>query len=656
MTFRVCLVLFFSGLSILSLGDRASAVHRCHVGAVPTPSTTILDLDHIATVTKSIAPLPTGFHYPDYLYLSDFQLFNCSSFSANTSEANACSSGQIALLSTGSGSMVFGGPESSGYSNYRYMNLSSIRVTSLEHTDVFVIFQFIPPYAHGGLSFAFSTYEFQIPKGSSKLLIPSLEEAGLTYVQTLQFTFQKGHNDSDATGPASVVIDDVEIVVPHTSPSSIKYTPTPVSTGCPTTAVTSCVACAPATPTATTQVLTFDDIKTGRSGSVPMLAHYKGFNFSPKATIVRSRGNNAYGPGRSSAPNALSGVPYQGDGFDNSWAISFSSEQTASFTIQEFYVTIFNISNPMVASTQSASLKLLLFCVNNGVNFVTIAIPAGEEMYKVNATATAPDSFADTYAVRVQAFFDDNSEAGVIIDDIKFERSHYPGLSDTCEQGLRTLTFDDIKTSCDQGLGNISAPETYHDFRLHYPQSAYEEPSPWNVTAASLFAANSSEDLVADGSRNILYGSTGTNGPFGVLAIFMFGRPTKSLLLDEQQSLTSNGDFDFDLISMRLGLGEIEVVSGAFVLDIVVQGFDKCGNQVAEMVRPYVPFPGTGGSVSEISAGMFAESNFVGLRKVQFSATAPSLPPGGGQVIYDVPFWIDSVEYRRSELEDSCPK
>ncbi|KAK9328275.1 hypothetical protein V1520DRAFT_227060 [Lipomyces starkeyi] len=384
-----------------------------------------------------------------------------------------------------------------------------------------------------------------------------------------------------------------------------------------------------------------------------MPPHYKGFNFSPKATIVRSPRNHTYGSGRSSGHNALSGVPYHGDGFDNSWAISFSSEQTASFTIQEFYITIFNISNPTVAPTQSASLKLLLFCVNNGVNFVTIAIPAGEEMY-INATATAPDSFADTYAVRVQAFFDDNSEAGVIIDGIKFERSHYPGLSDTCEEGLRKLTFDDISTSCDQG--NISAPETYHDFRLHYPQSAYEELSPWNVTAASLFAANSSEALVADGSRNILYGSTGTNGPFGVIAILMFGRPTESLLLDQQQSLTSNDDFDFDLISMRLGLDEIEIVSGAFVLDVVVQGFDKCGNQVAQMVRQYVPFPGTGGSVSEISAGMFAESNFVGLRKVQFSATAATLPPGGEPIIYDVPFWIDSVEYRRSDLEDSCPK
>ncbi|KAK9350119.1 hypothetical protein V1523DRAFT_115443 [Lipomyces doorenjongii] len=383
-----------------------------------------------------------------------------------------------------------------------------------------------------------------------------------------------------------------------------------------------------------------------------MPGHYEGFNFAPQATVVRSPGNNAYGSKRSSGRNALSGVTYQVNEVDNSWAISFSSEQTASFTIQEFYVTIFNISTPTVAPTQSASLKLLLYGVNNGVNFVTIAIPAGEEMYKVNATATASGSFTDTYAVGVQASFDDNSEAGVIIDGIKFERSHYPRLSDTCHDHLRTLSFDDINTAC--GQGNISAPETYHDFRLHYPQSAYQEPSPWSVTAASLFAANSSEALVADGSRNILYGSTGTNGPFGTLAILLFDRPTESLLLDEQQSLTSNGDFDFDLISMRLGLDEIDIVSGAFFFDVVIKGFDKCGNQVAQMVRQYLPFPGTGGSVSEISAGMFAESNFVGLRKVQFSATAPTLERE--EAIYDVPFWIDSVQYRRSDLEDSCPQ
>ncbi|KAK9312164.1 hypothetical protein V1522DRAFT_438193 [Lipomyces starkeyi] len=137
MNVRLRLVVFFSGLCVLALRVSAAAVHHCHVGAVPTPSTSILDLDHIATITKSIAPLPTGFHYPDYLYLSDFQLLNCSSFSAHSADANACSSGKIALLSTGSGSMVFGTPDSSGYSNYRYMNLSSMRVTNLENTDVF---------------------------------------------------------------------------------------------------------------------------------------------------------------------------------------------------------------------------------------------------------------------------------------------------------------------------------------------------------------------------------------------------------------------------------------------------------------------------------------------------------------------------------------
>ncbi|KAK9384227.1 hypothetical protein V1515DRAFT_618198 [Lipomyces mesembrius] len=145
MNLRVNFIVLCSSFCILALRVSAAAVHHCHEGAVPTPSTSILDvsiwpvfqLDHIATVTNSTAPLPTGFHYSDYLYLSDFQLLNCSSFAAHSAAANACSSGKIALLSTGSGSMVYGTPDSSDYSNYRYMNLSSIRVTNLEHTDVF---------------------------------------------------------------------------------------------------------------------------------------------------------------------------------------------------------------------------------------------------------------------------------------------------------------------------------------------------------------------------------------------------------------------------------------------------------------------------------------------------------------------------------------
>ncbi|KAK9371740.1 uncharacterized protein V1513DRAFT_386260 [Lipomyces chichibuensis] len=374
-----------------------------------------------------------------------------------------------------------------------------------------------------------------------------------------------------------------------------------------------------------------------------MPAHYKGFNFSPAANVVRSPGNNAYGSKRSSGPNALSGT---GNG------ISFSSEQTASFTIHEFYVTIFNISQPTVAPSQSASLQLMFLSASLSSSSQSIVIPAGEEMFKVNATATTSGSFPDTVTVRFQAFFEDSSQAGIIIDGLEFERPHYPGLSDNCQNGIRTLTFDDIDTSC--GEGAIDAPVTYGDFRLHYPESAYEEKSPWIVKAASLFAANSSEALVADGSRNLLYGSTGENGPFGTFDFVMSGRPTDSLLLDERQSLTSKGNFDFDLISMRLGLDEIDTVFEAFWFEFVMKGFDKCGNQVAQMTRQFIAFPGTGGSVTEFSVGMLAELNFVGLRKLQFSATAFTFP-GGSPMFYDLPFWIDSVEYRRSGLQDSCP-
>ncbi|KAK9387409.1 hypothetical protein V1515DRAFT_535634 [Lipomyces mesembrius] len=383
-----------------------------------------------------------------------------------------------------------------------------------------------------------------------------------------------------------------------------------------------------------------------------MPVHYKGFNFAPGASVVRSPRDDKYGSKRSSGHNALSGLPYPDEIFYSSYAISFSSEQTAAFTIREFYVTIFNISNPTVAPSQSATLTLTLLDVTDGFypNTVSISIPVAEEMYKVNVSAVT--SITDTYAVLFQASFDDSSEAGVIIDGLRFERSHYQGLSNKCHAGIRTLTFDDINTSC--GKGDIAAPPTYHDFHLHYPTSAYEELSPWNITAVSLYAANSSEALVAGGSRNILYGTTGTNGPSAESEFHMDGQ--SSLLLDETHSFKSAGDFDFDLISLRLGMDEIQTVSGADAFILTIQGSDKCGNQVAQMVRYYLPFPGTGGGVTHFLPGIFAELNFVGLRKVEFFLTAEVLVDGDFPVTFNLPFWIDDVKYRRSGLEDSCPK
>ncbi|KAK9364425.1 hypothetical protein V1509DRAFT_572905 [Lipomyces kononenkoae] len=381
-----------------------------------------------------------------------------------------------------------------------------------------------------------------------------------------------------------------------------------------------------------------------------MKGHYEGFNFYPKASVVRSPGNNEYGSKRSSGPNALVGVPNQGDSFGT---ISFSTEQTDSFNISGFYVTIFNISEPTVAPNQPASLQLSVFGPNYVFNSVTVPIPTAEEMYKVNATVVWGGKVANIFSVNFQATFNDSSPAGIILDGIEFAGLHYPGLSKSCSTGLRTLTIDDISTSC--GKGNISAPAVYDDFRLHYPESPYEEPSPWNVVAASLFPANSSEALVAHGSRNILYGTTGQNGPFGIPGILSSGRSTVSFLIDEQQSLKSNGDFDFDLISMRLGMDTIGTVPNSFEFQVNLDGYDKCGNRVAQMTRSFVPFPGSGGTVTHFSAGMLAEQQFVGLRKVQISCVAPTLAPIGEPVTYGLPFWIDSVEYRRSDSEDSCP-
>ncbi|KAK9357513.1 hypothetical protein V1504DRAFT_480773 [Lipomyces starkeyi] len=528
--------------------------------------------------------------------------------------------------------MNFGTPDAPTNSNARYMNVSSMRITNLEEEDVYIYLQYLAPYVYGGgLPFEMQSYQFKVPKGSSKLLVDGLEKAGLTYVQLLMFNGYKGQVDLTQRGSARVVIDDFTIVVPHKKRCGHTISATPTAAGLTTS--------------------------THVHPKVPIPAHYEGFNFSPHASVVRSSGNGEYGSKRSSGPNALVGIsgPYNDTDPYQEFAISLSSEQIAACTIKEFYVTIFNISSPTIAPSRSATLMITLMSLDSsgmfsGVNYASLTIPAGEEMYKVNATAVS-EYFADTFAVLISATFDDYSEAGVIIDGLQFKRSHYSPLSESCRKYLRTLTFDGIDTSC--GAGNVAAPVNYQGFRLHYPTSEYEEPSPWNVTAASLYAANSSESLVADGSTNILYGSTGINGTYGVYAFYLDSRD--SLYLDETHSLKSAEDFDFDLVSLRLGLDEIATVSGGLFYEVHLQGLDKCGNKVANMTRYYVPFPGTGGSFSQLLPGMLAESNFEGLREVIFSVTAPVVDPVFGKPgTFFVPFWIDAVMYRRSDL-DSCP-
>ncbi|KAK9357280.1 hypothetical protein V1504DRAFT_86394 [Lipomyces starkeyi] len=203
MKFDTCFLPIFSCLW-LGLRVGAAAVHHCHsCGGVPTSSTSVLDFEHIATVTASVAPLPTEFHYPDYLYLQSFQLLKCSSFPSNSTAAKACSSGSMALFSTGSGTMNFGTPDDPRNSNARYMNVSSMRITNLEDEDVYVYLQYMAPYVYGGgLPFEMQSYQFKVPKGSPKLLVDGLEKAGLTYVQLLIFNCYKGQVDLTQPGSA----------------------------------------------------------------------------------------------------------------------------------------------------------------------------------------------------------------------------------------------------------------------------------------------------------------------------------------------------------------------------------------------------------------------------------------------------------------------
>lgn len=174
-----------------------------------------------------------------------------------------------------------------------------------------------------------------------------------------------------------------------------------------------------------------------------MVAHYNGFNFSPNARVVRCSKNGRYGSKRSSGPNALSGLPYQSGGIDHGFAISFSSEQD-EFKLLEFYVTIFNISNPTVVPTRSAELTIWYALADSYAGYmsgylsVVVTIPVGQEMYRLNLRSFG---ISNIYVCRISAIFSDSvTLSGVIIDNLQIERLHYPKLTEKCLRSLQTLT------------------------------------------------------------------------------------------------------------------------------------------------------------------------------------------------------------------------
>ncbi|KAK9357387.1 hypothetical protein V1504DRAFT_365877, partial [Lipomyces starkeyi] len=84
----------------------APAVHHCHscggvadIDAVstgtPGRAAENCQFEHIANLTASFAPLPSKFHYPDYLYLQGLSASQLLVFPSNSAAAKACSSGSM---------------------------------------------------------------------------------------------------------------------------------------------------------------------------------------------------------------------------------------------------------------------------------------------------------------------------------------------------------------------------------------------------------------------------------------------------------------------------------------------------------------------------------------------------------------------------------
>ncbi|KAK9357388.1 hypothetical protein V1504DRAFT_464749, partial [Lipomyces starkeyi] len=97
--------------------------------------------------------------------------------------------------------------------------------------------------------------------------------------------------------------------------------------------------------------------------------HYERFNLH--ASVVRSSGNSEYGSKRSSGPNALVGIswPYNDTDSYQEFAIPLSSEQITA--------TIFNISSPTIAPSQSATLTITI------LSFYISGVNAHREPYRL---------------------------------------------------------------------------------------------------------------------------------------------------------------------------------------------------------------------------------------------------------------------------------
>ncbi|KAI9718024.1 MAG: hypothetical protein M1812_004282 [Candelaria pacifica] len=606
-------------------------------GGSPTPTTQTLKFDDL-TVAKSILPLPTSpFIYQNEFHLSDastLSFVNCTLFSKSSAGSTSCSSGSAALLSNGKTSDVTFAAPGQNYSYYQWFNLSSLRITNFEDCDILVSFY---PSVVSSYQSTFQASEQSltatVSRRMSRKLLDAFSGKGFNYLQGFSFDAVVDAGTNETEKSASIIIDDLEIVRPHTVPCTT-LAPTQAVSSCPKTTTNNCRACVPAFPTTVTQILKFDDINTqGTNISVPV--HYKGYSFPEQLRVLRApkaqRYTRPYGSRHRPRSSALYGQPTEPDDTYSGFAISFGAEQFNLFSVEDFYITVVNVSNPSIAPTRPATVHIRTWAPKNNVLTpspdLAFTVPAGEELFRFKGNSSQP-SLDNIAEINVKALVDDSpdQQAGIILYDVKTYHIFYSTIRKKCKVAIQSLTFDDVDTS--SGQGNVFAPEVHQGFRLHLPTSEYHEPAPWNITQGSVYDLGPGAKLASQSARKILLAND-------------------TIPFDEVRSISSASDSDFDLTSLILGIPE----NGSNFFLIIIYGFNKCGDEVAKLNRTAVAYPGNE-AVIDIRAGAFAEAGFFKLRSLQFGVSSPTGDPRG--VVRSVPFWLDGLEYRQSSGNASC--
>ncbi|KAI9788288.1 MAG: hypothetical protein M1835_002370 [Candelina submexicana] len=520
-----------------------------------------LKFDDLA-VTKSILPLPISpFTYQDEFHLSDvstLSFVNCTLFPNSSARSTACSSGSAALLSDGNTSEVTFAAPGQNLSYYRWFNLSSM---FREFLDAFA-------------------------------------GQGFNYLQGFSFHAVVDPGVNGTQKSASVIIDDLEIVRPHTVPCTTSF-PTPTFSACPNLPTNYWKACVPSSSTTITQILKFDDINT-QGANIRVPVHYKGYSFPKQLRVLRApralRFTRPYGARRRPRSSALYGQPVEPDDTYSGFAISFGAEQYNVFSIKEFYITVVNTSFPGIAPTRPATVHIRTWAARGNVLTpnpdLTFTVPAGKELFHFAGSASQ-SSLNNVAEFNIKALFDDSpdQQAGILLYDVDTSHIAYGTVRRECKGGLKSLTFDDIDTS--SGNGSTFAPEIYQGFRFHLPTSEYQEPPPWNITQGPVYDLGPGAKLANQSSRKVLIANDTV--PF-----------------DEVRSISAANDLDFNPTYLIVGIPE----NGSMFFLIKIYGHNKCGDQVGTLNKTAIAYPGNE-AVIAIQAGAFAEAGFFGLRSLR---------------------------------------